>query len=132
MKTNEVYPSPPAGQLADWTDVAELQRRMAETVEAMQAMVGQVAVARQIKEYNGEQRKRVLAVASFPLIKAGGSATASETEAKAGEPYRVALEQLGKQLVTADETLLTFDVLKVKWETCRSLLVMQREGLRQL
>lgn len=105
---------------------------MVETVEAMKAMVGQVAIARQVKEYNGEQRKRILAIASAPLLLAGRSATASETEAKAGEPYRVALEQLGKQLVAAEETTLKWDTLRLRWETCRSLLTMQRETIKQL
>ena len=132
MNTATVYPSPPAGQLADWTDVAELQRRMADTLQQMESMIGQMAIARQVKEFSTEQRKRLLAVAAFPLIKVGGSATASETEAKAGEPYRVALEQLGKQLVAAEETTLKWVTLRLRWETCRSLLTMQRETIKQL
>ncbi len=125
-------PEPPAHTLADWSEVQALQERMVESVEEMTRLAGDVAVARQIKDYNSELRKRVLAVAAAPLMKAGSSATAAETEARASDPYRVALDQLAKQLATAEQTLATWEVLRLRWETARSLISLQKEGMRTL
>ncbi len=126
------FPENTAPSTADWSDTVELQRRLSETVEAMAAMADEVGMAKQIREFNSDQRKRVLAVAAMPLIKAGQSATAADTEGRASEPYQAAMKQLAKELIAAEQTIARYEVLKLTWETARSLLSLTKETMRQL
>lgn len=133
MRADQVYPKPPApANACDWSSVADLQQELVKTVEAMDRLVDEYGMARQILEFSGEQRKRVLAVAASPLIKAGQSASAAEIEARSSEPYKAALKQLATEFQAAEAAVAGWTVLKLRWETCRSLLSIQKEGMKQL
>ena len=123
---------PPRPDVSDWTEVASLQQRLAETVERINAMAGDVGMAKQIREFSGDLRKRCLAIAATPFLKAGSSAAAADTEARSSEPYGAALKQLAKELTQAETTIAEFEALKLQWESCRSLLSMQRETMKSL
>jgi len=124
--------TPPTASSADWGDVAELQQRLAESADRIAAMAGEVGLARQIKDFNSDQRKRVLAIAALPLLKAGESAAAAEMEARASAPYGAALKQLADDLAAAEQTIAKWDAEKVAWESARSLLSMVKSQVSQL
>lgn len=130
MPTVSSIPEP--SSIADWSTVEDLQRRMIEAVKAMEQMGPSIGNARQVIEYNSDQRKRCLAIVAFPLIKAGESATAAETEARSSPQYEAALKQLAKELATAETVRAEYENLRLQWETARSLLSLQKESIRNL
>lgn len=124
--------TPPVSNSADWSDVAALQQRLSESADRIAAMAGDVGLARQVREYNGDQRKRVLAIAALPLLKAGESAAAADMEARASEPYGAALKQLAKELATAEQTIARWEAERLAWDSARSLLSMVKSQVGQL
>lgn len=131
MNMHDVIPREPS-DVADWSSVEELQRKMVASVKAMEQMASSIGAARQVIEYNGDQRKRCLAIVALPLIKAGASSAASETESRASEQYGAALKQLAKELAMAETVRAEYENLKLQWETARSLLSLQKESIRNL
>lgn len=120
--------SPPA----DFSDSAHLQKQLSDSADAIAAMADDVGLARQIREFNSDQRKRCLAVAALPLLKSGASATAADLEARGSEQYGAALKVLAKDLVTAEQTIAKWEAQKIVWESNRSLLSMLKTQVGQL
>lgn len=95
-------------------------------------MAGRVAQARQIREYDGDRRKRALAVWALPFLKAGESASAADISARASEGYKSDMYALALALQAAEKTIMEFEAMKIQWESARSLLSLQRETVRNL
>lgn len=123
--TPKVLQSPT--DLADWSDCAGIQKRMVEAIEEMQRIAHDVGLARHILEYDHDRRKRALARAMQPALAGGDSAAKAEAEGRASAGYAAELAQLGKEHQLAEQTVTEWEVNKLAWETCRSLLAMQRE-----
>lgn len=133
MHVTDVYPpAPKSPQPADWSDVQDLQRKLMVETGELCAMAGDMGRARQIREFNADQRKRCLAVAALPLLKAGASAAAAELEARASEPYAAALKQLAKDLTAAEQTIAAYEGHRLAWESARSLLSMMKTQVGQI
>jgi hypothetical protein len=125
--------TPPTTQprdLADWSDCAAIQQRMTQAVEEMQSIASEVGTARTVLEFSSDRRKRALARACAAALSGGESAAKAELEARASESYGKELAQLQKEHQVAEQTILEWDACKLGWETCRSLLAMQRESVR--
>lgn len=122
----------PPDTKADFSECAELQNRLLQSSDALSSMTGSVALARHVKEYDSDRRKRCLAVAAIPLLKAGLSSAAADTEARAGGAYAAAMKQLGTEYVNAEKTLAEWEATKIQVEVARSLLALQRDTIRQL
>ena len=120
--------SPP--HAADWSDVAELQKRMADTVREMDSLADEVGLARQVREFSSDQRKRALARAMQAALAGGESAAKAEAEARGSDTYGKELEILSRQLTAAEQIIAKWDVLKITWESVRSMLAMQREATK--
>lgn len=131
MKLSEIIPQTP-GEVADWSDVESLQKRMADAVTAMSRMAGDVGMARHVQEYDSDRRKRALARAMAASLAGGESAAKAEAEGRASEGYTKELNQLAKEHSAAEQVVMEWDALKLVWETCRSLLSLQRETVRHL
>lgn len=130
MPTVPFIPNP--SDAADWSSVEGLQRKMVDAVRSMGEMTSSIGAARQVIEYNGDQRKRCLAIVAFPLIKSGASSAAAETESRASDRYGAALDQLARELTAAEATRAEYENLRLQWETARSLLSLQKESIRNL
>ena len=126
-----INPPSPA-TCSDWSDVASLQQKMIETVEAMSALGADVGMARQILSYESDRRKRALSRAMSAPLAGGESTNKAEAEARASDNYGKELETLARQSAAAEQTIMLWETSKLKWETCRSLLSMQKEGMRRL
>jgi hypothetical protein len=131
MKLSTIIPPTP-GDLADWSDVSELQARMIEAMRAMSNLGNEVGVARTIREYNSDRRKQALARAMRPALAGGESAAKAEMEARASEEYAKELTALERQLTAAEQTLTLYENHKLAWSTAQSLLAMQREGIKHI
>ena len=125
-------PKPPIHHTADYSDCLALQRKLTQSADRLSQMAGAVAQARHVREYDGDRRKRCLAIAAMPLLAAGGSSAAADTEARASEPYAAAMKQLGAELVTAEKVLADWEATKIQVEVARSLLAMQRDLTKNL
>lgn len=121
-----------APQAADFSDVALLQQKLAECSEALSAMAHDVGQAKHIIEYDSDLRKRALARAMQPALAGGDSAAKAESEGRASKSYTDELNVLAKQHQAATVTITEWDAEKIRWETCRSLLSMIKEQVRQL
>lgn len=130
-KDDEIRPSilMPA---PDHSEIVSIEKRMKTAAKRMHEMVGEMATAMTVLEYDGDRRKNLLARYALPHIKAGESAAASETLARADSAYDAELNQLMGQYELAQSTRKKHDAEHVSWETARSLLSMQRQQLNTL
>lgn len=103
-----------------------------ESADKLSAMAGQVALAKQIREFESDRRRRALALATVPFLKAGDSHARAETEARATDEYRDAMIKLGAELQKAEAIIMDYEATKIKWESARSLLAMQRDMVKNL
>jgi len=122
----------PASDFADWSDVAGLQRSLVESCTAIAQSTTDVALAKHVITYDSDRRKRALARAMSPALAGGSSAPKAEAEARACESYSEEMKRLGKEFAAASQVILDYEASKLKWETARSLLAMQREAVKQL
>jgi hypothetical protein len=122
----------PAAASADWSDAAALQQKLAEACEEIGAMAADTGMAKHVLEYDGDRRKRALARAMAPALAGGDSGVKADAEARASEPYHKEMQQLGKEHVAAEQQVMAHEAAKLRWETCRSLLSMMRESIKQL
>lgn len=127
-------PTTPSAQtpsdLADWSDVEALQRKMAGMAEEMAVLAPDVGRAKHVLEYDSDRRKQALARAMRAPLAGGDSAAKAEAEGRASEVYAKELSQLGLEHKMSEEILMSWEAAKIGWETCRSLLAMQRETVR--
>jgi len=124
--------SQPKPDVSDWTEVASLQQRLAETVERINAMAGDVGMAKHVLEYDPDMRKKALGRAMAAPMAGGASAAKAEAEARASEGYAKEMAVLAKSHLAAEQTVSEFEATKLTWETARSLLAMSRESMKNL
>lgn len=131
MNLSDIIPQSP-GAVADWSSVTALQQRMAQTVTALAALADDVGMARHIQNYDSDRRKKALARAMAAALAGGDSVAKAEAEARSSPIYAKELEQLGKENANAEQVCAEWDALKIVWESCRSLLSLQRETVKHL
>lgn len=93
------------------------------------AMSDGIADAKQIKEYDSDRRKRVLASIMAEFLESGESAAAAECKARASKYYVEQLLELGVQLRDALRVIEKAEALHIKWESARSLLSVEKAKL---
>lgn len=87
-----------------------------------------VGIARQIREFNSDQRKRALALSVRDAMNADPSmsATAAESKGRSSDGYGERMNQLKTELQNAEIIVSEYDALKVRFESLRSLLSLQK------
>lgn len=131
MKPLESLTNTPS-DYCDWGEVSELQRKMVKSVEALSSMAVDCGRARQVREYDSDRRKRALSRAMAAPLAGGESAAKAEAEARNSESYSKELNQLAAEYEAAEAVLIEFDVKKLEWSTCQSLLAMEREAVKRI
>lgn len=131
MKIHDIIPPSPS-DVADWSDVAALQQRMAQTVTALAAMADDVGMAKHVLEYDGARQKQALARGMAPALAGGDSAAKAEAAARADACYAKEIDTLARQHLAAEQTIAAHDAARLVWETCRSLLAMTRESVKRI
>ena len=120
----------PTPQLADWSDVLELQRKLAEACDEIAGLAPDTGSAKHVIEYDGDMRKRALARAMAAPLAGGESGVKAEAMARASETYKAELDVLAKSHLAAQQQVQAHEAAKCKWETARSLLAMCREQVK--
>jgi len=110
-------------------DLIQISLRLDETVNELTKMVNAVATAKQVREYNSELRKDLLARHVAPLL-ADNSATAAETLARASESYQKERAKLQDMFERAEQHLTRYDVLYAKLDATRSILSLAKEQMK--
>ena len=116
----------------DYSDVARIQKRMRQAARKLALLSSEVGMAETVLRYDKDRRKDTLARYVIKHLKNGESAAAAEQYARADTAYEAEIQSRYDQAQMAFTALRTYEVEKVAWETCRSLLSMQREILHTL
>lgn len=119
---------------SDYSDIEQLSESLLEASNTMSEMVKLVAKARQVREYDGDRRKRALSLAVRDAMHSAPnlSATAAEHIGRASEGYGDALNSLRNELHEAESAIATWEAAKVRFEAIRSLLSIQKQIVTNL
>jgi hypothetical protein len=116
----------------DDREIRDIQAKMQDSIREMRKLAPLVGMARQVKEFSGDQRKNALAAAQIIFIQRGESVAASETLARSSPPYLEKLKALEQAYSSACGTIAEWEAVFARFEACRSMLAMSRETMRTL
>lgn len=117
--------------MSDFTETAAVEKRLKDAATKLHGLVGDVAYARQIKEFSSDQRKMLLAKYVVPVLKEN-SMTAADAIARTSPEYKNELAILERQYQHAERTLAEWAAWQSTFEASRSLLSLSKETLRHL
>lgn len=112
--------------MSDHSEVQRVSERMKSSTRKLHDLAARVGSAKQIREYDGDRRKNLLAKYVAKSLKAGESATASETIGRANPSYQEELEGLADQFQAAETVIATWIAEQASFEAARSLLSFQK------
>ena len=114
----------------DSSEIDKIEWRLKSCSKRLHDLAPHVGGAKQVREFNTDRRKNLLARFTIKALKGGGSYAAAETEGRADPIYGVELEKLAEQYEDAEKTIATWDAEHASFEACRSLLSMAKENLK--
>lgn len=114
----------------DVADLFEIERRLTATTAELQRYTDAVSLSRQIKEFSSDLRKNLLARYVAPFLRAGESATAAETLARADVEYRLELIELQSSYTKAEKHIAKWDALHCQFEAQRSALSLAKTQIQ--
>jgi hypothetical protein len=115
--------------MIDDKEIRDIEERMTDCIKTMRRLAPLVGVARQVKEFSGDQRKNALAAEQIKYIQRGESVAASETLARSNPAYIEKFKALEKSFANACGTIAEWEATFARYEACRSMLAMARETL---
>lgn len=118
--------------MTDNTEIAAIEGRMKHCSKRLHEMAASVGAAKQVRDYDSDRRKNLLARYVLPHLKAGASAAAGETEGRSDGRYQEELERLGEQYAEAGRVIARWEAEQASFEAARSLLSMAKETLKTL
>lgn len=119
---------------SDYTDIESLSEQLMEVSNELTKRTKLVASARQIREYDGDRRKRALSLSVRDVMNAAPdtSATAAEHKARACDGYGDSMNKLRDELRQAETVVAEWEALKIRFESLRSLLSIQKQIVNNL
>lgn len=118
---------------ADYSTIADLQRRMEKLLDDLDQHAPAYSSARQIQEFSSDRRKSALADA-FAAILANdpeASATAAEHRARASKGYKDRMQELQRDYLCAENAITLYNLLSTRLDVARSLLAIERVKLER-
>lgn len=119
-------------QQPDHNDALVVQQRLRDTANALHDQVGQVALARQVKEFSSDRRKALLARYMRTHLDEGKSSAAAETIARSGEAYQAELKLLEDHYRQSEEAIAKWTATQATFDAARSLMSMSKEAMKLL
>ena len=118
----------------DYSTVGGLQQRMVEQCDALDSLSESVAKARQIQDYSSDRKKNALAtfVCAEQDKEKGLSVSMAEHRARCSKGYEARMLTLTKEDLEAETVVAQWEVHKLRWETARSLLSIQKQLVTNL
>ena len=114
---------------ADDSTIRGAQAQLQKAALALAAMADDLALAKQVKEYNGDRMKRALSERVVEYLSRGDTATAAEHKARADELYHVKADSLALQYQDSMQIIERADAQRILWESARSLLSLEKSKL---
>ncbi len=111
---------------SDFHDMAAVAREMDDAAKALDAMSAAIGMARTIREYDSDRRRRALALAVTPFLVKGMSATAAEHIGRASQGYADDLDRLAKELQDAETAIAKGYAAQCKFDAARSRFSFQK------
>lgn len=118
--------------MADYSETEQIARRMKGSTRKLHQLAPQMGVAKQVREYDSDRRKNLLAKFVVKHLIGGQSATAAETLGRADPAYEEGLKNLSTQLQDAETTIAQWQAENASFEASRSLLSFSKESMRNL
>lgn len=116
----------------DNDSIVKIQTRLENAVREIRNMTVIVGHAKQVRDYDSDRRKTLLAQHMLPFLKAGHSAASAEVEARSDPVYETKLQQLAEQRGDAETTIAKWDAAFCTYEAARSLLSMAKQTLNTI
>lgn len=116
----------------DHSEIRAIEKRITETVAALQKLVPDYASARQVIDYDSDRRKQLLARHTSPCLIAGNTAAMADALARDCTLYCDGLDKLSESLKSAYEVQARWQALMARLDAARSLLAVSRETLKQM
>ena len=117
---------------SDHSESVEIEKRLMQAAKKLQQLAPLLGMAKTVKEYNSDQKKNALSRLVVRFLKAGESVSSAEHQARALPEFEAKMEELQSALENAEKTIADYAGTEAAWNTCRSLLAMSRETIRQL
>ncbi len=118
--------------MTDDRDISEVEQRLRSCSKRLHQLSASVGAAKQIRQYDSDRKKNLLAKYVVRALKEGHSATAAEAYGRSDEAYQTELEGLSKQYEGAERCIAEWDAEMSSFEAARSLLSMAKESMRVL
>ncbi len=118
--------------MTDNHDISEVEQRLRSCSKRLHQLSASVGASKQIRQYDTDRRKNLLAKYVVRALKEGHSATAAEAYGRSDEAYQTELEGLSKQYEGAERTIASWEAEMCSHDAARSLLAMNRESMRIL
>src|SRR5438045_2835721 len=116
----------------DSSAIVQIELRLKGCTKRLHEMAGAVGSAKQIRDFDPDRRKNLLARYVVPHLKAGESAAAAEATARANPAYHVELEKLAEQRESAETAIAQWTAEMASYEAARSLLSMAKMSMQTL
>ncbi len=118
--------------MTDNHDISEVEQRLRSCSKRLHALSASVGASKQVRQYDTDRRKNLLAKYVVRALKEGHSATAAEAYGRSDLSYQTELEALSKQYEGAERTIAEWDSEFASFEAARSLLSMAKTSMQVL
>jgi len=116
--------------MSDSSEIEQIEHRMKTATLELHKLAPLVGVAKQVRQYDSDRRRNLLAKFMRPHIKNGETSTAAETLARSTEAFQVGFNELAQELETSEATIAKWDAMFASFEASRSLLSMQKTTMQ--
>lgn len=111
---------------ADYSDVQRLGEELFAIAGRLSELAPELSKAKTVREYDSDRRKRALSKAMLTFLSNGESAAAAEHKARNLPSYWDEIRNLKNEYEKAEEIIARYEAQRVKWESVRSLLSIQK------
>ena len=118
--------------MSDLQEIMEIQSRMESARVYLRDNADKVGEAHQVKEYDSDRRKQLLARQAKPFISNGDANAVAETKARAGDAYAIELDKLADQYAAAVSTIKKYEAAEISFKSAQSLLSFTKGQLQTL
>lgn len=115
--------------IVDNDEIDRVKRRLEQARNTLHRLAPLVGAAKQVRQYDTDRRKMLLAEYAIDALRGGKSVAAAEMEARANPAYKTKLEALAEQCGASEKTIAEWDAAFASYEAARSLLSMEKMTL---
>lgn len=116
--------------IPDNSEIAKIEYRLKGCIKRLHELAPMLGQAKQVRDYDSDRRKNLLAKYVVKHLKLGESATAADQYARAEDAYVAQLDVLSQQREAAEKTIAENDAEYASFEACRSLMSMAKESIK--